>query len=230
MFTVIVFNSFPDNIQFKRSKPAIRPGGPTLQSDRPQSLGSIPDKNPKAGATPGRQDLKPGYEIANRSYPPGKEVWKAKLNSAVDQHTIATWREEIKEKPSLKYINTDALSCPISDAVRDKFKARLLECLRLHGREDPLELVNNADSFTQLILDSTHPSVNNGHLPSEKEIESIELLSREYIWCIHFLRCREKLKWCSIYHCNHEQTNSNRKHLIKTKQYKEVKLQLLEQY
>ncbi|KAH3844628.1 hypothetical protein DPMN_086887 [Dreissena polymorpha] len=42
--------------------------------------------------------------------PPSKDVWKAKLNSAVDQHTIATWREEIQEKHSLRYINTDVLS------------------------------------------------------------------------------------------------------------------------
>ncbi|KAH3836036.1 hypothetical protein DPMN_109405 [Dreissena polymorpha] len=31
--------------------------------------------------------------------PPSKEVWKAKLNCEVDQHTIATWQEEIKENP-----------------------------------------------------------------------------------------------------------------------------------
>ncbi|KAH3874102.1 hypothetical protein DPMN_037343 [Dreissena polymorpha] len=68
MFTVIVFNSFPDNIQFKRSKPAIRPGGPTLQSDRPQSLRSIPDKNPKAGATPGRQELKRCCSVSVRNF------------------------------------------------------------------------------------------------------------------------------------------------------------------
>ncbi|KAH3861128.1 hypothetical protein DPMN_024056 [Dreissena polymorpha] len=165
--------------------------------------------------------------------PPSKEVWKAKLNSAVDQHAIATWKEDIQEKPSLRYIqyrcplcrdilraetraklltgtytlqaniavfNQYAVSptctlcntepecrvhfiakCPTSNAVRDKYRARLHECLRLQGREEPLELVNNADSFKQLIVDSTQPSVNNGHLPSEKEIESIDLLSREYI-------------------------------------------------
>ncbi|KAH3857535.1 hypothetical protein DPMN_100145 [Dreissena polymorpha] len=42
--------------------------------------------------------------------PLSKEVWKAKLNSAVDRQFITTWQEEIQEKPSLRYINTDALS------------------------------------------------------------------------------------------------------------------------
>ncbi|KAH3802258.1 hypothetical protein DPMN_155931 [Dreissena polymorpha] len=42
--------------------------------------------------------------------PPSKEVWKAKLNCAMDQHIIATWQEEIKEKPSLRHINSDAIS------------------------------------------------------------------------------------------------------------------------
>ncbi|KAH3846865.1 hypothetical protein DPMN_089171 [Dreissena polymorpha] len=79
-------------------------------------------------------------------------------------------------------------------AVRDKYRALFHACLRLHGREEPLELVNNADSFTQLILDSTHPSVNKGHLPSEKEIEYKELLSRKYIWSIHLLWCRDLAK------------------------------------
>ncbi|KAH3747912.1 hypothetical protein DPMN_182347 [Dreissena polymorpha] len=192
--------------------------------------------------------------------PPSKEMWKAKLNSAVDQHTIATWQEEIQEKPILWYITTDALSvgkthhlytcvrpnridilraetkaklltgtytvqanravfnqyavnsictlcntepecrvhfiakCPTSNAVRDKYRARLLECLSLHAREEPLELVNNAESFTQLIPESTHPSVNKGHLPPEKEVDSMELLFREYILIIRLLRCRELAK------------------------------------
>ncbi|KAH3826741.1 hypothetical protein DPMN_128651 [Dreissena polymorpha] len=47
----------PSLVHFCSTKNVIWPGGPTLQSGRSQSLRSIPDKNPKAGATPGRQDF-----------------------------------------------------------------------------------------------------------------------------------------------------------------------------
>ncbi|KAH3835433.1 hypothetical protein DPMN_108779 [Dreissena polymorpha] len=39
--------------------------------------------------------LPTAYQLSES--PPGKKVWKAKLNSAVDQHTIATWHEEIQK-------------------------------------------------------------------------------------------------------------------------------------
>ncbi|KAH3835461.1 hypothetical protein DPMN_108809 [Dreissena polymorpha] len=62
--------------------------------------------------------------------PPDKKVWKAKLNSAVDQHTIATWHEEIQKKPSLRYINTDALSVGKSHHLYTYVRPNRIDILR----------------------------------------------------------------------------------------------------
>ena len=43
------------------------------------------------------------------SNPPSKTEWKRLLDNAVNITTEAIWEQNIKSKPSLKYVNTDAL-------------------------------------------------------------------------------------------------------------------------
>ena len=52
------------------------------------------------------------------SNPPSKTEWKRLLNNAVNITIEAIWEQDIKNKPSLKYVNTDALKVGKSHHVR----------------------------------------------------------------------------------------------------------------
>ncbi|KAH3869549.1 hypothetical protein DPMN_032718 [Dreissena polymorpha] len=71
--------------------------------------------------------------------PPSKEVWKAKLNSAVDQHIIATWQEEIQENPSIRYINTDAISVGKTHHLYTYVRQNRIDILRAETKAKQLK-------------------------------------------------------------------------------------------
>ena len=72
------------------------------------------------------------------SNPPSKTKWKRLLNNAVNITTEAIWEQDIKNKPSLKYVNTNALKVgkshhvwstvrkSIHDSRRAQLKSKLL--------------------------------------------------------------------------------------------------------
>ena len=93
------------------------------------------------------------------SNPPSKTEWKRLLNDAVNSATEATWKQDIEEKSSLKYVNTDLLKVgkshhvwsttrnSIHDSRRAQIKSKLLTGTYI--------LQGNRAAFNQYQVNST---------------------------------------------------------------------------
>ena len=97
------------------------------------------------------------FSLFNQQIP--KSKWKSMLNKAVNEYIEAKWQNDLKAKPSLKYINPNSLkvgkSHPIWATVRNSItdnKRAQLKCKILTGT---YTLQGNRAAFNQYTVDAT---------------------------------------------------------------------------
>ncbi len=55
-----------------------------------------------------KYSLPTAFEIMNN--PPSKTLWKKQIDSAINKYCEESWRDEIEQKTSLKYLNLQELA------------------------------------------------------------------------------------------------------------------------
>ena len=190
---------------------------------------------------------------------PSKLLWKKMLNDAISTDVEQKWQKDIKEKPSLRYLNPEAVkvgtahhiyssvrpnkqdiqkaevkakvltgtyilqanrsafnqhaidpqcricnqepetrehfisSCTNTDDIRKNCRKKIRDVLLQYPDVDPDVLLYQPQTFTQVILDCTHPDGIQSRL-QEHDVDVIEAISREYIMRLHLSRCRQLAK------------------------------------
>ena len=91
--------------------------------------------------------------------PLSKAEWKSTLNHAVNTHIEASWQAEVKQKPSIKYVNPNSLKVgtlhpvwsTVNNSITDNKRAQL-KCKLLTG---VYILQDNRAAFNQYTVDAT---------------------------------------------------------------------------
>ena len=123
------------------------------------------------------QTIRNGSRNITLSNPPSKTEWKRLLNDAVNSATEATWKQDIEEKSSLKYVNTDLLKVgkshhvSIHDSRRAQIKSKLLTGTYI--------LQGNRAAFNQYQVNSTCKLCSAAHETRQHFISECDFLEKE---------------------------------------------------